>query len=102
MLGLVRSGGTTAVLLLVLAALAGACGSGGDGSPNATVGCTSGALHCTMQGDDLCCPTDRPYICSSPSDIADFGCYPSMAEAAAVCGSYTFDGKPMSLAYQCQ
>jgi hypothetical protein len=90
------------ILLLALAALAGACGSGGDSSPNATVGCTSGVLHCNMQGDDLCCPTDEPYICSSPPDLANLGCYASMAEAKAVCGSYTFDGKPMTLAYKCQ
>jgi hypothetical protein len=92
---------SSALLVAALAALPLACGSSGPEQP---VECdTGGTVTCTM--DSICCPSADPFYCGGPADgdQSNVGCYPTLAQAAAVCGTEPgSDGSDAgTLAYQC-
>jgi hypothetical protein len=91
-----------AVFALVASGWVYGCGSNGGGGDGGTVSCTGTALHCDQGGSQVCCPTAKPYFCGAPPDLSDYGCYATMTEATAVCGSVVFNGQDESLAVQCQ
>jgi hypothetical protein len=43
----------------------------------------------------------RPVFCGGPADPDNYGCYASLQDAASVCGTNSFNGKTMTIAYQC-
>jgi hypothetical protein len=63
------------------------------------VECGAGTVSCTM--DSKCCPASDPFFCGGPTDPDNFGCYATLQDAASVCGTESFNGKTMTIAYPC-